>query len=174
MASKTSKKFALLPEMVPSPLWDRSAHKMLGNRVVWKKQIRGDALARANNCCDLCGSNEGRLSCHEKWQYDDNQGVATLVSFEIHCGMCDAATHPGVSLKVANSPEEAFLSIVEHLRKVNRCTAREAAAILSNSMSQWKKRSAQKWTVRVAGPLVQQYPDLRGLPDFIPPPASYK
>jgi hypothetical protein len=168
------KKFLLIPEMVPSPLWGRSAHKMLGNRVVWKKQIRGDALTRANNRCELCGSGEGRLSCHEKWQYDDKRGIATLVNFEIHCGMCDAATHPGLTFKVATSPEETLLAILEHLRKVNRCTAREVESILSNSMSQWQERSAKKWTVKVADSLVAQYPDLRDLPDFVPPRAAYQ
>jgi hypothetical protein len=168
------KKFQLVPEMVPSPLWGRSACKMLGNRAVWKKQIRGDALTCANNRCELCGSNEGRLYCHEKWEYDDKRGIATLVNFEIHCGMCDAATHPGLTFKVANSPAESLLSILEHLCKVNRCTMHEAQAILSNSTSQWEKRSAKKWTVRVSDPLVGQYPELKDLPDFIPPPAAYK
>lgn len=95
------------------------------------------------------------------------------MSFEIHCAMCDAATHPGVSLKVANSPEESFLAILEHLRKVNGCTAREAETLIANSMSQWGERSAKKWTLRVAEPLVKQYPELRDLPDFIPPRPAY-
>ena len=51
MSAATKKKMLLLPELVPGPLWGRSAHKMLGNRAIWKKQIRGDALTRASNRC---------------------------------------------------------------------------------------------------------------------------
>lgn len=45
-----------VPELVPSPLWGRSASKMLGTRAVWKKQIRGNALAQANNRCEVCAA----------------------------------------------------------------------------------------------------------------------
>src|SRR5258708_22864638 len=72
----------LMPELVPGPLWGRSAHKMLGNKAVWRMRIRGDTLAEANNRCSVCKSSEGRMTCHEKWGYDDRQFVATLLGFE--------------------------------------------------------------------------------------------
>jgi hypothetical protein len=68
----------LIPELVPGPLWGKSAHKMLGSKAVWKRQIRDDTLANSNNCCSMCKSSKGRMTCHEKWGCDDRLSVATL------------------------------------------------------------------------------------------------
>jgi hypothetical protein len=90
----------LMPELVPGQLWGKSAHKMLGTKAVWKRQIRGDTLSGANNCCSVCKSIEGRMTCHEKWGYDDKRSIATLLGFEIHCSNCDLVVHAGRAFKL--------------------------------------------------------------------------
>ena len=159
----------LLPELVPAPLWGRSAYRMLGGRVAWTKRIRPDALAKSGNRCDICGSAEGRLICHDKWQYDDKVATATLVGFEIHCTNCDAVTHIGLAANLGNR-EEVVMSAVAHLCKVNRCSEDEAVEILFAAMDLWNKRSQKKWKIKVAPPLVKTYPELAELPNFMPTP----
>ena len=34
--------------------------------------------------CQFCNA-DARLECHDKWEYDDKECVATLVGFEIRC-----------------------------------------------------------------------------------------
>lgn len=165
----SSKTFKLIPELVPGPLWGRSAHKMLANRVVWTKQIRGDAIASANNCCEVCGAADRGLICHDKWQYDDKQTTATLVGFEVHCRDCDAVIHAGRAIKTG--PPEVQGILINHLSKVNRCTRQIAQRIFDVAWDQWRARSKKEWTIKVVLALVQRYPELAKLPDFDPPPA---
>jgi hypothetical protein len=161
-----------MPELVPGPLWGRSAYRMLGSKVVWKKQIRGDALSEASNRCSICGSEGQRLVCHDKWKYDDKQATATLIGFQINCGDCDAVTHIGMSVQISQR-EEVMLSAVAHLCTVNQCTPEVAVNILTDALAQWEKRNKKKWRVRVAPALVKKYPELAALPKFVPPPANY-
>jgi len=165
--SATSKTMPLIPELIPAPLWGRSAFRMLGRRVTWEKKIRPDALNQANNSCSLCGSSEGRLICHDKWQYDDKNAIATLVGFEIHCAACDAVTHVGRSMQTGPA-KEVLLAVLNQLCRVNQCVPKVAEGILAAALEQWGKRNKKNWTIRVAAPLINQYPELAGLPEFVP------
>lgn len=171
MASR--KKLRLVPELVPRPLWGRSAHRMLARRVAWAKKIRPDALAKAKNCCSICGSTgEGPLTCHDKWRYDDKTATAKLVGFEIHCGKCDAATYSG-RLMNKGLPKEVEIDALQHFCSVNRCTPKDFRCVLASAMDEWHKRSERQWTVKVAAPLIKRYPELAALPDFVPPPMRF-
>ena len=158
----------LIPELVPGPLWGRSAHKMLGSKAVWKKQIRGDTLAISNNCCSVCKSSNGRMTCHEKWGYDDRRSVATLVKFEIHCSNCDLVAHAGRAFKLGYGA-----IVISHLCAMNQCDIKHAAAILKEAMNVWMERSEKDWRIMVASSLVERYPELAALPEFVPPPNAY-
>lgn len=163
----TSKKVVLMPELVPAALWGRSAYRMLGQRAVWKKQIRADALAKTNNCCSICGASAKRLVCHDEWQYDDNRGLATLVGFEIHCGECDTATYPGLALSIYPR-EETEKIILAQLCKVNDCTKREAKGLIKKATEVWIERNKKDWKLKVAPALIKKYPELAALPKFTP------
>jgi hypothetical protein len=158
----------LMPELVPGPLWGRSAHKMLGSTAVWKKQIRGDTLAEANNCCSVCKSSEGRMTCHEKWGYDDKQCLATLLGFEIHCSNCDLVAHAGRAFKLGYGEV-----VISHLCALNHWDIEHAVTVLKHAMDVWIKRSEGEWRIEVASSLAGQYPELTALPRFVPPPTAY-
>jgi hypothetical protein len=158
----------LIPELVPGPLWGRSAHKMLGSKAVWKKQIRGDTLTNSNNCCSVCKSSEGRMTCHERWGYDDRQSVATLLGFEIHCSNCDLVVHAGRAFKLGYGD-----IVISHLCAMNQCDIKHAVAILNEAMNVWTERSKKDWRIKVASFLVERYPELVALPKFVPPPVAY-
>lgn len=158
----------LMPELVPGPLWGRSAHKMLGNKAVWKMRIRGDTLAEANNRCSICKSSQGRMTCHEKWAYDDKQFVATLLGFEIHCSNCDLVAHAGRAFKLGYGEV-----VISHLCAMNQWDIKHAVTVLKHAMDVWMKRSKKEWRTKVASSLVKRYPELAALPKFVPPPAAY-
>ncbi len=158
----------LIPELVPGPLWGRSAHKMLGSKAVWKKQIRGDTLAEANNRCSVCKSSGGRMTCHEKWGYNDKQFVATLLGFEIHCSNCDLVAHAGRAFKLGYGEV-----VISHLCVMNNWDIKHAMTVLKHAMDVWMKRSKEEWIVKVASSLAERYPELKALPRFVPPPTAY-
>lgn len=171
MAPK-KKQYLLVPELVPVPLWGRSAFKMLGQRAPWIKRIRPDALAESNGACSLCRSSEGRMICHDKWKYDDERAIATLVGFEIHCAMCDVVTHVGRAA-ITGSAEVVLLDVLNHLCRINICPPDVAEQILKDALEQWNIRNKKKWTVKVIPALVARYPELAPLPEFLPQPRSF-
>jgi hypothetical protein len=96
--------------------------------------------------------------CHEKWLYDDERTIATLIGFEIHCESCDAVAHAGRAIAHGLADE-----VIRQLCKVNDCTPKAAQSIIDDSLAVWKERSRTKWQVAVAAPLLKAHPQLRAL-----------
>lgn len=141
-------------DLVPEPLWGISAYRLLGKSTKWKA-IRKDVLRQAKNSCSVCRASGGRLSCHEKWRYDDGKRIATLVGFVMHCDPCDLAAHMGRSF------QHGFGDMaIDQFCRINHCTAEKAHALFADAMATWRKRSGKKWTVAVAKPLLAKYPAL--------------
>jgi len=99
-----------------------------------------------------------RLACHDKWRYDDKNRIAKLIGFEIHCSLCDLATHIGKAEAIGYRQEAT-----QQLCNVNRCTEKDAEQIAAAAMSLWGKRSKKKWTVVVAPALLKRYPRLEAV-----------
>ena len=152
------KRYRLVPELVPLPLWGISAYRALGRSTPWKV-IRLDTLEAASHKCQFCGSDEPRLACHDKWQYDDKKRAARLIGFEIRCPLCHLATHMGRAAALGYAEEAT-----QQLRKVNGCTNRDVDLMLAAAMSLWARRSEKKWIVTVAPALLKRYPRLQALP----------
>ena len=163
----SSDQFRLIPELVPKPLWGRSAFRMFGHRAIWTKRIRPDALAQANHSCELCGASNERLICHDKWQYDDKNAMAALIGFEIHCPHCDAVTHFGQAVNRSDR-EEVLIAVLSHLCEVNQCKMDAAQSLLVNALDKWSMRNKMEWKITVAAALLTRYPELAPLPDFTP------
>jgi len=167
MPESKPKTYRLVPEMVPSDLWGRSAYQMLKGRVAWTKRIRPDTLALCKQRCKVCAAEAERMLCHEKWVYDDKEAFALLSGFEMHCPSCDLVTHIGRMAKVYG-PETVLASAVEHLCKVNKCDEEEAGEITADALKTWEMRNRKTWKIRVAPELLQRYPELERLPKFKP------
>lgn len=157
------KKFSFVPELVPRCLFGRSAYRMLGKRKAWKN-IQQDARITADHCCVTCGSNKRQLSCHEKWDYDDSKATATLVGFEINCQSCHMVSHAGRAMAHGFENE-----LITHLCQMNQCTEAEAHGMIDAAMVQWRKRNERDWKIIVAPAMLKMYPELAGLPDYVPP-----
>lgn len=102
----------LRPELVPRRLWGISAQELLGS--AWRRRIRPQALSVAKNGrCIRCGDPDGRI-VHEEWEYDDEEGVATLVGLAPICKDCHAVAH------IDQLPTVDQARAVQHLAEVNR------------------------------------------------------
>jgi hypothetical protein len=161
-----------VPELLPKPLWGRSASTMFGQRMIWTKQIRPNALALANYCCELCGAKGPRLDCYDKWLYDDTNASVTLIGFEIHCPECDAVTNLGRAVDDRGNPEEVCLAVLAHLCRVNQSTLEAARDLLMTALEKWLVRNEKSWQIVVSTSLIQRYPELAQLPNFIPTPQT--
>src|SRR5713101_1486393 len=95
-------------ELVPQPLWNMSLNKTL-KQSEWRK-LRAKIIEQQNNRCAICGVINGedvlgydglphktRLSCHEVWEYDDDNHIQILTGFLTVCSMCSNCIHIGMA-----------------------------------------------------------------------------
>lgn len=147
----------LQPELVPRPLWRISAYRTLGRGKDWKS-IRQDTLEAGGGHCGVCGDSTPPLYCHEKWDYDDKTGMATLVGFQALCDPCNWATHIGLAGERGHSQEARA-----QLARVNGMSAGEVDALIERAKKDWMRRSQMRWEVAVDQALLERYPRLQAL-----------
>jgi hypothetical protein len=143
----------LKPELVPKPLWGISAYRLLGRGAKWKV-IHLDVLNTNGHRCSTCGA-RGKLSCHERWDYAENRGIATLIGFSANCDACDAATHMGRASQHGSGD-----SALQQLCAVNGCTEADALKLFENAMKVWRRRNKIEWRTAVSDELLAKYPAL--------------
>lgn len=135
------RKLKIVPELVPSPLWDRSLATIARHdakaKKIWEK-IRKVVFSAANWRCEVCGSKAKVV--HEVWEYDDLRNIQKLVGFKALCNMCNLATHLGLA-SVRGLDKEAL----EHLCRVNEITVEEVKSLIQDSFEIWRKRNAFDW-----------------------------
>ena len=78
------------------------------------------------------------MVCHEVWEYDDLNGVATLVELLIVCRDCNSVLHVGMSLVIGSKRGKSEIvdrgeQALQHLRKVNRITRKEARKLVDDA-----------------------------------------
>jgi hypothetical protein len=149
------REFRLKPHLVPRPLWGKSAANLV-KRADWER-IRCDALTAARCACQVCctAAPHGGLNCHELWDYDDEDGTATLVGLRIQCKNCDGAVHIGLAVRRGFGK-----SAIAQLVKVNVISPREAKMLYRSAMDEWRRRNKKQWRIVVATFLVDRYPAL--------------
>lgn len=151
-------RYALIPELVPRPLFNKSVHDLFKNDARWKR-IRDATRANVDNRCSAC-STKSSPHCNEVWNYRDDGdiGVAELVAFEILCRDCHSAHHIG---RIIALRDRAILdNVLRHLAKVNEIPLQEAFALVNASLRTHSERSKKPWTVTVTADLLTLYPDL--------------
>ena len=150
----------LVPELVPSPLWGRSASRLL--RTADWRRVRARHLDDVGPACEVCGREQEKgLICHERWLHD-RPPAAILGALRMQCRMCDLATHVGL----ADSRGRGRPARVQ-LARVNGITAAEVEVLIEAAYERHARLSARTdWTVTVHPPLVEVHPELAALPDL--------
>jgi hypothetical protein len=131
-------------ELIPKPLWETNLRTQIG-RAGWDR-IRHAAYADSGNRCAICGA-EGRLECHERWEYDDAAHVQKLVGFLALCVQCHQVKHFGRSVMVAKEGRLDLEAVMLHFMTVNGCDRAALVAHRKAKGSQWKERSEHQWTL---------------------------
>lgn len=150
--------YALIPELIPSPLFNKSVHDLFKNDKRWRR-IRDATRAKADNRCSACMT-QNNPHCNEVWEYRDDGdiGIAELVEFEILCRDCHNAHHIGRIIAL----RDRFIldKVLRHLAKVNGIPLKETMALVDASLRTHSERSKKPWTVTVTPELLALYPDL--------------
>mgnify|MGYP001226687348 CR=1 FL=1 len=133
--------FKLRIELVPSPLWYRNVRSEV-DQETWdmlRKKVYKDAGYR----CQICG-HQGRMFCHEIWQYDDKAHIQKLVGFEAICQWCHRVHHIGLA-GIQLSREE-YNSLIRHFKRVNGCSYEDFVLARDLAFELWEQRSEFEWS----------------------------
>lgn len=132
----------LAVELVPRSTWEWNVRSEL-TRTQWDK-LRAQIYQKADHKCEVCGGKGKKhpLEAHEKWSYDDNTHVQTLVGIEALCPLCHKTRHFGLSIKLG------LADVCEHhMMKVNGWSINQVIDHLNQAFKVWELRSATAWTL---------------------------
>jgi hypothetical protein len=158
---KTMSELRLTIELVPAPLWYTNLRKLLP-RKEWDK-IRKSVYEAYGHKCGICGA-EGKLECHEIWEYDDENHIQILKGFIALCPLCHRVKHFGRTSVLAAQGEitdEEYEEVVQHFMKVNRCDREAFKQHVREALEQWKQRSEHRWEVNF-GPYQSLVEEIKG------------
>ncbi len=131
-------------ELVPSTSWYDNLRKYT-LKDDWDK-IRKKAYANYGYRCGICGA-EGRLNCHEIWEYNDKKHIQRLVGFIALCNMCHHVKHIGLAGILANEGKLDYEKVVEHFIKINNCDRDTFEKHREKAFDDWRERSSHEWQV---------------------------
>ena len=144
MAKEKSKELKLKIELVPETSWYKNLRKYMKEKD-WD-QLRQRVYANYGHRCGICGD-EGRLNCHEIWEYGDKKHIQKLVGFIALCDMCHHVKHIGLAGILARRGELDYEKVIEHFMKVNNCDRIAFENHFDDAREQWIERSGHNWRV---------------------------
>lgn len=106
--------------------------------------IRKKTYRIAGYVCEVCGGkgNKHPVECHERWTYDEDKCIQTLVGTISLCPACHLASHYGYS-QVIGKVEETR----NHLMKINNWDVRLLDAKVEEAKVAWERRNKLTWTL---------------------------
>jgi hypothetical protein len=137
--------YPLTIELVPRNAWFRNVRNLFPPER-WDV-LRRHAYSKAGYVCEICGGRgaEHPVEAHEKWHYDDQRHVATLLGIYALCPQCHEVKHIGLAQKRGRLSQA-----IAHLAKVNQITMEEAKQYVDESFAIWRMRSEHKWAIDVS------------------------
>jgi hypothetical protein len=131
----------LFVDLVPKTSWGLNARTVGSSR--WR---RISELVRTRvEACEGCGATAVALDAHERWLYDADAGIQTLMRLVALCKSCHSATHMGRADTLGFGPEARA-----HLGRVRGWTSRQVTDHVSKAFRVWRERSKRNWTVEVS------------------------
>lgn len=119
-------------ELVPDGCWYSNLRTIL-SKAQWDF-LRADAKERAGGKCMICGAKSSRLEAHERWSYDEKNGVQKLEDIIAVCKDCHSVIHIGRT-QLKGDEERAE----KHFMKVNNCSYAEYRKALGNANEEHKR-----------------------------------
>lgn len=130
----------LLVELVPSTSWGDNLRSRLP-RKVWDR-LRREQYAQANRTCEVCDNRVRRLECHERWHYNDQTFVQTLLGLEALCFQCHRVRHLGFAFTQGKQ-----LDALIWLTVVNDWLPEDLREYVDGVFDEHAKRSQHPWTL---------------------------
>lgn len=121
-----SSRRASLANLLPRGQWD---------------SIRRYVYRRARYHCKICGR-EGRMYCHEIWQFNGQTGHQYLMGFECLCEACHKTKH---YFFARDSQERAIL--FQYFLTVNCVTRQQGIDHLMNVYRQQRRLNQREWII---------------------------
>lgn len=134
-------KYKLNFEFVPDGCWYSNLRTIL-SKAQWDF-IRNDAKERAGGKCMICGRKCSNLEAHERWSYDEENGIQKLEDVVAVCKECHGVIHMGFTQLKRDNVEK----YEDHFMRVNDCSYAEYRAALNqanidhrrrNKVNEWK------------------------------------
>jgi hypothetical protein len=112
-------------------------------RSAWNS-LRTGVLAGQGNRCGVCRS-ESKLSCHEAWEYDDENKIQRLGGFEAVCALCHHVTHFGKAKLLSADRRIDLEAVINHFMTVNGTSRETFEAHRDDAFRIWRERSQYEW-----------------------------
>lgn len=139
---KNHQQLKLFIELVPSTSWYDNLRKVLPQEE-WDK-IRKKSYKDAGHKCTICGAN-GKLNCHEVWNYNDETHTQKLEGFIALCDLCHHVKHIGLAGILSLKGALDYEKVIEHFMKVNECDRRTFDEHKKRAFEEWHERSKHDW-----------------------------
>jgi hypothetical protein len=133
-------------ELVPRKSWYSNMRSVMPQSA-WNR-LRNSVNDKYNHRCGICGA-EGKLECHEIWEYDDNNHIQTLHGFVALCALCHRVKHIGLAGIHAREGKLDYEKVVEHFMQVNGCNRESFEKHKKQAFEQWRLRSQYQWQVNL-------------------------
>ena len=131
-------------DMIPDGCWKYNLRNILSKRL-WDF-IKTDAKKRAQDKCRICGKVHKRLEAHEKWKYDEKNGVIILDDVLAICPDCHKAIHIGRTALTGDVKK-----IEDHYMKVNSCSYAEMKEDLRKANEVHRRRNqVDEWKMDIS------------------------
>jgi hypothetical protein len=129
-------------DLVPETCWYKTLRGRM-RRPLWDN-LRKKVYADQGILCAVCQA-EGRLNCHEIWEYDETRHVQRLEGFQAVCSMCHHATHFGKAHLLADQGRLDLNAVIEHFMKVNSVGREVFESHKTAAFRIWRERSTHQW-----------------------------
>jgi len=136
------KNYILTIELVPQTSWLNNVRAILSKNE-WDK-LKQQIYIKANYICEICGSKGKKhpVECHEIWEYDDINLVQKLSGMIALCPNCHMVKHIGLA-----QVQGKMTKAINHLKKINKISDKEANQYIKDSFLIWNTRSSKQWKV---------------------------
>lgn len=134
-------------DLVPSTAWYSNLRTKIPKKE-WDK-IRKQSYADVNHKCAICGA-DGRLNCHEIWEYDDMENIQKLNGFIALCNDCHMIKHIGFAGIQASKGLLDMNKLIEHFIKINSVDRKTFDAHKRKAFEVWSERSQKEWITDLA------------------------
>ena len=132
-------------ELVPQGQWGSNLRSELPKKD-WDR-LRKSVYKAANYRCEICGGKGPKwpVECHERWKYDEDTKVQSLVGLIALCPSCHEVKHIGRAGVMGRAAQA-----LEHLMKVNGWDLEQATEYVDDCFSTWARRSKEDWKLDIS------------------------